>query len=352
MTERIPVAVLGATGSVGQRFVSLLAAHPWFELVAVTASDRSAGKRYGDVVEWVLETPLPLAAARMVVGPTEPDLGLPLVFSALDAAVAGEAETAFAAAGAVVVSNASSHRLDRDVPLVVPEVNPDHVELARRQGFTGGAILTNPNCSTIGLVLALKPLADAFGLRRVAVTTLQALSGAGLPGVPSMRAVDNVVPFIGGEEDKLEREPLKILGRLGPDGVEPAAVAFSAQCTRVAVLDGHTECVSVETVEPVDPAAAIAAWRAWDPEPQRLGLPSAPRPVIVVTEVADRPQPRLDRGAGGGMAVTIGRIRPCPVLGLKFVTLSHNTVRGAAGGSILLAELAVARGLVPGVERP
>ena len=222
MTARIPVAVLGATGSVGQRFVSLLADHPWFELVAVTASDRSAGKRYGDVVEWVLETPLPSAVARMVVQQTEPVLGLPLVFSALDAAVAGEAETAFATAGAVVVSNASSHRLDRDVPLVVPEVNPDHVEIARRQAFTGGAILTNPNCSTIGLVLALKPLADAFGLRRVVVTTLQALSGAGLPGVPSMRAVDNVVPFIGGEEDKLEREPLKILGRLSADGVEPA----------------------------------------------------------------------------------------------------------------------------------
>jgi len=352
MTARIPVAVLGATGSVGQRFVSLLAAHPWFELVAMTASDRSAGKRYGDVVEWVLETPLPSAAARMVVQQTEPVLGLPLVFSALDAAVAGEAETAFAAAGAVVVSNARSHRMDRDVPLVVPEVNPDHVELARRQTFSRGAILTNPNCSTIGLVLALKPLADAFGLRRVAVTTLQALSGAGLPGVPSMRAVDNVVPFIGGEEDKLEREPLKILGRLGPDGVEPAAIAISAQCTRVAVLDGHTECVSVETVEPVDPAAATAAWRAWASEPQRLGLPSAPRPVVVVTEAADRPQPRLDRSAGGGMAVTVGRVRPCPVLGLKFVTLSHNTVRGAAGGSILLAELAVARGVVPGVEKP
>jgi len=351
MSARIPVAVLGATGSVGQRFVALLADHPWFELAAVTASDRSAGKRYIDAVEWVLETPPPEAAARLTVRPTQPDLGLPLVFSALDAAVAGEAETAFAAAGAVVVSNARSHRMDPDVPLVVPEVNPDHVELARRQAFTGGAILTNPNCSTIGLVLALKPLADAFGLRRVAVTTLQALSGAGLPGVPSMRAVDNVVPFIGGEEDKLEREPLKILGRLGPGGVTPAEVVLSAQCTRVAVLDGHTECVSVETVEPADPAAAVAAWRAFEAEPQRLGLPSAPKPPVLVAEPEDRPQPRLDRGAGGGMAVTVGRVRPCPVLGLKFVALSHNTVRGAAGGSILLAELAVARGLVAGTER-
>jgi aspartate-semialdehyde dehydrogenase len=352
MTRRIPVAVLGATGSVGQRFVQLLADHPWFDLAAVTASERSAGKPYGDAVDWVLEAPIPASVANLEVRPTAADLGLPLVFSALDAEVAGDLETAFAAAGAVVVSNARNHRMDSDVPLVVPEVNPDHVELARRQVFSKGAILTNPNCSTIGLVLALKPLADLFGLRRVAVTTLQALSGAGLPGVSAMRAIDNVVPFIGGEEAKLEAEPRKILGHLGADGIEPAALTVSAQCNRVAVIDGHLECVSVETVETISPDTAREAWQKFEAEPQRLDLPSAPRPVILVTDANDRPQPRLDRGAGAGMAITVGRIRPCPVLGLKFVVLSHNTIRGAAGGSILLAELAVARGLVAGISRP
>jgi aspartate-semialdehyde dehydrogenase len=257
-----------------------------------------------------------------------------------------------AAAGAVVVDNSSAFRREPDVPLVVPEVNPDHVELARRQSFSGGAILTNPNCSTIGLTLALAPLEAAFGIDSVIVTTMQALSGAGLPGVPSMRSADNIVPHIAGEEPKLETEPRKILGRLVDDGIRPADVTVSAQCNRVPVLDGHTLSVSVATRRPVTPDEAIAVWTAFEGEPQRRELPSAPRPPIVVADAADRPQARLDRDAGDGMAITIGRVRPCPVLGLRFVTLSHNTIRGAAGGSILLAELAVARGLVPGVERP
>lgn len=349
---RIPVAVLGATGSVGQRFVQLVADHPWFELSVVTASERSAGRPYAEAVDWILDSPMPSVAAALEVRPTEPGMDCPLVFSALDSSVAGDAETACAAAGHVVVSNARNHRMDPDVPLVVPEVNPDHVELVRRQRFGSGAILTNPNCSTIGLVLALKPLADAFGLERVAVTTLQALSGAGLPGVASLRAVDNVVPFIGGEEPKLEAEPAKILGRLETDRIVPAELELSAQCTRVPVLDGHLECIAVTTRDPVTPAEAVAAWRGFRAEPQALQLPTAPDPVVVVTEADDRPQPRLDRMAGAGMAVTIGRVRPRPVMGLKLVALSHNTIRGAAGGSILLAELALARGLVPGVSRP
>jgi len=349
---RAPVAVLGATGSVGQRFVALLADHPWFEPAYVTASPRSVGRRYGEVVDWVLDRPIPPEVGDLEVLPTEPGPDCPLVFSALDAEVAADAETAFAAAGCVVVSNARSHRMDPHVPLVVPEVNPDHLELARGQRFGRGAILTNPNCSTIGLVLALAPLEAAFGIDSVLVTTMQALSGAGLPGVPSLRSVDNLVPHIAGEEAKLETEPLKILGRLGDDGIRPPAITVSAQCNRVPVLDGHTLSVSVATQRAATPAEAVAAWTSFEGEPQRLELPSAPRPPILVAADADRPQARLDRDAGGGMAITVGQVRPCPVLGLRFVTLSHNTVRGAAGGSILLAELAVARGLVAGVERP
>lgn len=353
MQPRIPVAVLGATGTVGQRFVQLLAGHPWFEVAAVTASERSHGRPYGEAVRWLLEAPLPPEVARLPVLATAPEFDCPLVFSALDGSIAGPAESAFAAAGHLVVSNASSHRMDPDVPLVVPEVNPEHLGLAqRRVGGGAGAILTNPNCSTIGLVLTLKPLADLFGLRRVLVTTLQALSGAGLPGVPGIQALDNAIPFIGGEEDKLEAEPLKILGVLGDDGVVPADLAISAHCNRVAVLDGHLECVSVAIEEDVASEDLVEAWRRFAGEPQRLGLPSAPRPPILVADQADRPQPRLDRSAGAGMAVTVGRVRRCAVLDHKYVLLSHNTVRGAAGGSILLAELALARGLVPGAAPP
>lgn len=360
--SKIPVGVLGATGSVGQRFVELLADHPWFTLAAVTGSQRSAGRRYGEAARWVQGSAPPPAAAGLTVAETAPGLPCRLLFSALGGDVAGPLESDLAAAGHTVVTNASSHRMDPDVPLVVPEVNPDHLELVRRQRFAaaGGALIANPNCSTIGLVLMLAPLVAAFGVREVSVVTLQAVSGAGLPGVPSLAILDNVVPYIGGEEDKLEREPAKILGRptAAADGVEPAAIAISAQCNRVPVIDGHLECVSLRLgeeageVEAADLETALAGFRG---EPQRLGLPSAPARPIEVAGEPDRPQPRLDRLRGGrarGMAVTVGRVRRCRLLGWKLAVLSHNTLRGAAGGALLVAELAVARGLVAGVEVP
>jgi len=345
---RIPVAVLGATGSVGQRFVSLLAEHPWFEVAALAASERSAGKPYAEAVEWMQASPLPAEIAAMPVGAPTPEGvdGCPLVFSALDAAVAGPAEAELARAGRVVVSNAKSHRMDPDVPLLVPEVNADHLELARRQAGPG-LVLTNPNCSTIGLTLALKPLADAFGVDAVHVVTMQALSGAGLPGVPGLRAVDNVVPFIGGEEEKMESETRKILGRFTGEAIEPATLAVSAACNRVAVIDGHLECVSVKLSRRASADELRSAWTGFAGEPQRLGLPSAPTPPVHWLAGPDAPQPRLHRDLGRGMAVSVGRLRPCPVLDWKFVTLSHNTVRGAAGGALLVAELAVEKGCVP-----
>jgi len=348
----IPVAVLGATGSVGQRFVQLLDGHPWLELAVVTGSERSLGRPYGEAARWILDTPMPAAAAALTVRETAPGLPAPLVFSALGGDVAGPLERDLAQAGHLVVSNASAHRMDADVPLLVPEVNADHLALAAAQRFAaGGAILTNPNCSTIGLVSALAPIHRAFGLDAVLVTTLQAVSGAGLPGVASLAILDNVIPFIGGEEEKLESELRKILGRLagaGPDDyrVEPASITVSAQCTRVPVSDGHTECVSFRLRKEASLRGLRRALAEHEGEPQRLRLPSAPRPAVVVLDDADRPQPRLDRGRGGGMTTTVGRLRPCPVLGWKLVLLSHNTVRGAAGGALLVAELALARGLL------
>jgi aspartate-semialdehyde dehydrogenase len=350
---RLPVAVLGATGQVGQRFLSLLAGHPWFEVRAVTASPGSAGRRYAEAVRWTQTTPIPEEVRDLVLAATEPAAagGCALAFSALDSAAAAEAELRFASAGATVVSNASSHRMDPDVPLVVPEVNPDHLDLAQLQRHGGGGsgrgvILTNPNCSTIGLVLALAPLDRAFGVERVHAVTLQAVSGAGFPGVPSLLAIDNVVPFIAGEEAKVESEPRKILGRFTGEAIEPHPLTVSASCNRVPVVDGHTLCVSVELTRPPSLDAVREAWRSFRGAPQELGLPSAPEPPIVVLDGDDAPQPRLHRDLGGGMAVSVGRLRPCPLLDLRFVALSHNTVRGAAGGAILLAELAVARGLV------
>ncbi|MBZ0268863.1 aspartate-semialdehyde dehydrogenase [bacterium] len=347
MSERIPVAVLGATGSVGQRFVSLLADHPWFELRAVTASERSAGRAYRGAVSWMQPCNLPHSVGGLIVGRTEPDAaaGCRIAFSALDSDVAGDAEVAFAKAGMLVVSNSKNHRMDADVPLVVPEVNGDHLPLVSAQGYGEGRIITNPNCSTIGLVMALKPLVDAFGVSAVHVVTMQAVSGAGIPGVPGMQVVDNLIPYIPGEEDKLESETRKILGRLEGDRIVDADVTVSAACNRVPVIDGHTECVSVKLRGKASAADLVAAWRSCESEPQRLDLPSAPRPTIHVLEADDAPQPRLHRDLGNGMAVSIGRLRPCPLFDWKFVTLSHNTLRGAAGGSILLAELAVKRGL-------
>jgi aspartate-semialdehyde dehydrogenase len=351
--NRIPVGVLGATGSVGQRFIQLLVRHPWFRVVAVTASERSEGKPYGEAARWVQDDPLPPEIASLTVLPTEPGPEVRIVFSALDSSVAGPAETAFAEAGVMVVSNSKNHRMDRDVPLLVPEVNPDHLALLKQQSFPeGGGIVTNPNCSTIGLVIPLRALHDAFGVDRVSVVTLQALSGAGLPGVASMEILDNVVPFISGEEEKLETETRKILGTLNGARIRDAEIRVSAQCTRVPVLDGHLEMVSVgleQDASPEEVGEVLAAFRS---APQELGLPSAPARPIHVLAGRDHPQPRLHRDLEGGMAVSVGRIRPCPLLSIRMAVLSHNTIRGAAGGALLCAELAAAQGKFPGIRVP
>jgi aspartate-semialdehyde dehydrogenase len=352
-SARIPVGVLGATGSVGQRFVSLLAEHPWFELRAVAASERSVGRSYAEAARWTLPGAPPAAAANLEVLPADLPLDLPLVFSALDAAVAGPIERAQARAGSLVVTNARSHRLDPLVPLLVPEVNALHLELLARQSgdFGPGALIANPNCSTIGLCLALAPLQRAFGLRRVHVVTLQALSGAGLDGPSAFEMTDNLLPWIPGEEEKLERETRKILGSLEPEGLCEAELAISATCTRVNVLDGHTEAVSVELACPARAEELLAAWDAFRAEPQELALPSAPaRPTLYLPQ-ADAPQPRRHRELERGMAAVLGRLRPCPLLGWKFLLLSHNTLRGAAGGALLSAELAVARGALRGAPQ-
>ncbi len=349
MTARIPVSLLGATGTVGQKFVRLLADHPWFELADVAASAASAGKRYGDVVRWREPTPLPERIAALPVRECTPPLAGPIVFSALDAEVAGPIEQAFAHAGAYVVTNTRNHRMDADVPLLVPEVNADHLVLVDRQrrarGWSG-AILANPNCSTAGLVLALAPLHRAFGIERLFVSTMQAVSGAGYPGVASLDILGNVIPHIGGEEEKMERESRKILGRLGEQGVEAAGFAISAHTNRVAVVDGHLETVSVGFSRRVTPEDAVAALREFAAPPCVAELPSSPKPPVEVDLRPDRPQPRLDLERGGGMAVTVGRVRACPVLDIRLVLLGHNTVRGAAGQAVQIAELLVADGRV------
>ena len=349
-TSEIKVGVLGATGAVGQRFVQLLENHPWFRVTALAASERSAGKRYTEAVTWRLDTPIPAATREMTVARCEPGLDCDLVFSGLDAAVAGPVEAAFAAADYAVVSNSKNHRMDDDVPLLVPEVNADHCGIIayqrKRRGYGRGFIATNPNCSTIGLAMALKPIADHFGIRQVAVTTMQALSGAGYPGVPSLEILDNVLPFIGEEEEKMERETLKLLGRYEDGRIEIARTVVSAQCNRVHVQDGHMECVSVALENKTDTKGFARALRNHRGAPQELGLPFAPKHPVIVRDEPDRPQPRIDRDAENGMAVTVGRIRPCPVLDMKFVVLSHNTVRGAAGTAILNAELLRTRGFL------
>jgi aspartate-semialdehyde dehydrogenase len=356
--NKVPVGILGATGSVGQQFVELLADHPWFEVTALAASAASAGKPYGEVVRWHMSAPLPDEIARMPVAPCEPDLPCRIVFSALDASVAGDIERQFADAGYIVVSNARNHRMDPDVPLLVPEVNGDHLRLVERQRRGGveasggrpvagaGMIVTNPNCSTTGLVLAVKPLLDAFGLGAVNVVTLQAASGAGYPGVPSLDLLDNVIPHIGGEEDKLETEPKKILGAVGEGGIAERELAISAACNRVAVLDGHTECVSVRLRDTPSLEDIIAAWQEFSALPQALSLPLAPQRPLRYFAEPQFPQPRLHRNLERGMTVSIGRLRPCPLLGYKFVALVHNTVRGAAGGAILNAELMLRQGYI------
>lgn len=343
--KKIQVGVLGATGSVGQRFVQFLHDHPWFDLVALAASDRSAEKRYGEVVRWRLDEPLPEEMANLTVSPCVPDLPCTLVFSALDSRIAGEIERDFAEAGYLVITNSCNHRMLQHVPLVVPEVNPDHLQLMQYQEFGLGGIVANPNCSSAGLVLALKPLVEFFGLSQVQVTMLQALSGAGYDGVASLEIMDNVVPFIGAEEGKVETEPRKVLGQLRGDRVELNPLTLSAQCNRVPVVDGHLACVSVKLEKEAEAEELIRAWEFFRGFPQFKELPSAPaRPIHYFSE-EDCPQPRLHRNLEGGMAVSVGRLRRCSVLDYKFVVLSHNTVRGAAGGAVLLAETMVGLGL-------
>jgi aspartate-semialdehyde dehydrogenase len=347
----MPVAVLGATGSVGQRFVQLLARHPWFRLAEVVASERSVGKRYRDATDWRLDAFLPEEAAELVVRDYDEPLESPVAFSALPAEVATEIEQRLAKAGHAVLSNTSTHRMDPDVPLLIPEVNADHVaaiEVQRRNRGWSGFIATNPNCSTIHMVLTLKPLLDAFGLDAVLVTTMQAVSGAGYPGVPSLDMIDNVVPYIGKEEEKMQSETRKLLGDYRDGGFVDAKVVVSAACNRVPVRDGHTEAVSVRLdLDGVTPDEVMSAFRAFKGKPQELALPSAPASPVVVRCEPNRPQPVLDRDVEHGMASVVGRVRPCPILGIKYVLLGHNTVRGAAGASILNAELFKVEGLLP-----
>ncbi len=348
----IPVAVLGATGSVGQRFISLLDNHPWFKVVALAASDRSVGQKYSSAARWVLDVPMPDYAKDMIVVPaTTEAVQAQIVFSALHTEIANDLEPQFAKAGAAVCSNASSYRRGEDVPLLLPEINADHIQLVKVQrqnkGWSG-CIVTNPNCTSTGLTIALKALDNAFSVKKVFAISLQALSGAGYPGVPSLDIMDNVIPNVanGGEEEKVEWEPRKMLGKFNDNKIELADIKFSAHTNRVAVIDGHTVCASVEFADRIDPQAAETVLRNYAAPESARELPSSPRPVIGVRDEADRPQPRLDRLTGNGMTTVAGRLRRDPILDLKFVVLSHNTIRGAAGGSIYNAELLVNEGLL------
>src|SRR5947209_8075777 len=345
---KIRVGILGATGAVGQRFLQLLERHSQFTVTALAASDRSQGRPYAEACTWRLPGDVPPTAAALVVQAPEPPLACDLVFSSLPSDVAGPVETRFARAGYRVVTNSSPHRMDDAVPLLIPEVNPDQLALLDACKATGGGfIVANPNCSTVMIALALAPLADRFGVAAVAVTTLQAISGAGYPGVASLDITDNVVPFIAEEEEKIERETRKILGSLEAGRVTPAPFAVSAQCHRVNVVDGHMAAVRVQLGRGADPAELRDAFASFTALPQELRLPTAPERPILVRDEPDRPQPRLDRDAGRGMSVTVGRIARDAVLGHRFVVLSHNTIRGAAGAAILNAELLVARGYIP-----
>ena len=350
MSPKIPVTVLGATGVVGQRFVRRLAQHPYFAIQHLAASERSEGKRYRDACAWRLDGDAYAGFGDHVLVQGSPDQALsPVVFSALDSGPAAEAEPAFAKAGALVFSNAAAFRMAETVPLLVPEVNPEHLELIeaqRRHHGWKGAIVTNPNCTATVLVMALAPLHRAFGIEAVAMTSMQAVSGAGYPGVPSLDILGNVIPYIRNEEEKVEEETPKLLGKFVQDRIELAPIVITALCHRVPVIEGHTEAVSVRLKGNPEPAEVARVLREWRAEPQRLGLPSAPAVPIHVHELADRPQVRKDVERDEGMSVHVGRIRACPLLGIKFTLLGHNTERGAAGASILNAELAQAKGLV------
>ncbi|MBI1876989.1 MAG: aspartate-semialdehyde dehydrogenase [Chloroflexi bacterium] len=348
--NKIRVGVLGATGAVGQRFAQLLANHPFFDLTVLAASDRSAGKTYREAANWILTQPMPERLADVVVREMSTDLDCALLFSALPTASAKEWESKLAAAGYGIFSNASTHRMDSDVPLILPEVNPDHLGLLERQraerGWWRGFIVTNSNCTAMPMTMALAPLRQ-FGLRAVIATSLQALSGAGYPGVSSLDAIDNVIPFIAeSEEIKMNTETNKMLGRLNGLEIEPAGIALSAHCNRVPVSDGHLVTISASFKDKPSLGDILEAWQTWEPLPQQLKLPSAPQPALVIRPEPNRPQPRLDRDTGGGMATVIGRLRPCEVLDVRFVCLAHNTLRGAAGGSVLNAELMFVQGML------
>jgi aspartate-semialdehyde dehydrogenase len=348
-TDKIPVAILGATGSVGQRFIQLLENHRWFRVHEVVASDRSAGKSYGAATDWRLDTLVPDAVSRLTVKNLGVDLESKLLFSGLDSSVAGDAEEEFANRGCAVISNSRNHRMDADVPLLIPEINADHLSaVLEQQKRRPGYIVTNPNCSVMGLAIALAPLERAFGVEAVHVTTMQAISGAGFAGVASYAILDNVIPFIGGgEEEKIETEPRKILGTWKDNRFADAAMNISAQVNRVPTIDGHlmTASVKLRTSASIDDVRhALVSFTG---EPQSLNLPFAPKQPIHYLDANDRPQPRLDRDREHGMAVSVGRLRPCPLLDIRFVALVHNTIRGAAGAAILNAELLEAKGMLP-----
>jgi aspartate-semialdehyde dehydrogenase len=348
MTKKFRVGILGATGVVGQRFIQLLEGHPQFEVSALAASDRSQGKAYAEACKWRLPGDMPEFVKQIVIQPPAPPLDCDFVFSSLPTDIATDAETQFARAGYPVISNSSSHRMGADIPLLIPEVNPDHIALIdaqrKNRGYDRGFVVTNPNCSAIAIVMALAPLHMKFGVTSCVVTTMQALSGAGYPGVASLDATDNVIPFIGGEEEKIEAETLKLLGQVADGVINDAAMSVSAQCNRVNVTDGHLASIRVKLSQSASLDQIKETLASFTAEPQKLKLHSAPvRPVIVRDEV-DRPQPRLDRDAESGMSVTVGRIMPDNVLDFRFVALGHNTIRGAAGAAILNAELLVARG--------
>jgi len=349
--KKVAVGILGATGAVGQRFVQLLTDHPWFEVTHLYASEKSAGRSYEQAVNWKVSAEIPAVMRRLIVNLCDPDLqnSPRVVFSALDSSVAGDIEERFAKRGFVVISNSSNHRMDADVPLLIPEVNPDHLDLLKLQkkkSGTSGCIITNPNCTTVGLAMVLKPLHDAFGVTKVIVTSMQALSGAGYPGVSSLDAIDNVVPYIKNEEEKIETEPLKLLGRVCPDGIINALFVIDADCNRVGVRDGHMESVTIEFEKKPSVNEVIQALRDFRALPQELGLPSAPNYPIVYREEADRPQPVLDRDIGRGMSVVVGRVRKSAIFDIKLTLLVHNTIRGAAGAAILNAELMKVKGLL------
>ena len=351
---RQKIGILGATGMVGQRFIQLLENHPWFEVAWLAASDRSSGKPYGEAVRWKLDTPLPERIAAMPVSPATPAGAPKVIFAALDADIARELEPQFAAAGCAVISNSSAFRMEPSVPLVIPEVNADHLALIEKQSWrrkSGGYIVTNPNCSAIGLVMALKPIVDRFGIEAIFVSTMQAVSGAGYPGVASLDILGNVVPYIKNEEEKMEQETLKLLGRLNGRAVEPLAAKMTAHCNRVAVEDGHTESVSIKLGQKATREELIAAWAEFAPLKGR-DLPTAPEQPVEFVAAEDRPQPRLDKMRGAGMAATVGRVRPCGLLDWKFTVLSHNTIRGAAGAALLNAELLVSLGKLDPVAVP